>query len=89
MRKKLLYINVGLFGVLGSVEYSVILPTIWLYINSAYGSDSWYLGLCISAFHMSALIFSPIFGFLNDRIFKTKSLVMFANLFQVGPDCKT
>ena len=79
-----MYINVGIFGLLSAVEYSVILPTIWLYINSTYGSESWYFGLCISGFHMSSLLFSPIFGFLNDWGINTKSLVMFANLFQVG-----
>jgi len=82
-KKKLLYINVGVYGILNAVEYSVILPTIWLYVSGVYHSQSWYFGLCISAFHMSSLLFAPLFGLLNDRGIKTKRLVMFANLFQV------
>jgi len=82
-KKKLLYINVGVYGILNAVEYSVILPTIWLYLSETYQSDTWYFGLCISGFHMSSLLFAPVFGFLNDRGFKTKSLVQFANLFQI------
>ena len=83
-KKKLLYINVGVYGILNAVEYSVILPTIWLYVSGVYHSQSWYFGLCISAFHMSSLLFAPLFGLLNDRGIKTKRLVMFANLFQVS-----
>ena len=87
-KKKLLYVNVGVYGILNAVEYSVILPTIWLYLSGTYHSDSWYFGLCISGFHMSSLLFAPVFGFLNDRGIKTKYLVMFANLFQVGLSVK-
>ena len=82
-KKRLLYVNTGVYGILSAIEYSVILPTIYLYLSNVYEAESWYFGLCIAGFHMSSLIFSPVFGFLNDRGFKTKSLVMFANLFQV------
>ena len=82
-KRKLLFVNVGFYGVLNAVEYSVVLPTLWLYISSTYESESWYFGLCLSGFHMSSLVFAPIFGFANDWGIQTKSLVMFANVFQV------
>ena len=85
-KKKLLYVNVGVYGILNAVEYSVVLPTLWLYISSTYDSPSWYFGLCLSGFHMSSLLFAPLFGFVNDCGVRTKTLVMFANLFQVIVD---
>ena len=82
-KRNLLYANVSLFRFLVSVEYAIIIPTLWPYLSNVYGSSSFYYGLCLSGFHMTALPSSILFGFLNDFKLKLKTIVLFGNVLQV------
>ena len=83
-KRYILYINVAIFRLLVSVEYAIIMPTLWSYLSSQYKSSSIYFGLCLSGFHMGCLPSSLIFGLLNDLKFKVKTLVIFGNFLQVS-----
>jgi hypothetical protein len=76
-------IVMSLLFVVGSVEYGVILPTLWLYLQSLGETRHVFLGIILSMFNVSQMIFSPILGFLSDRI-NMKSLLVCTLLINVG-----
>ena len=65
------------------MEYSVILPTMFDYLRG-FGGEEWLYGLCLSAFSISNFFMGPLFGFVFDRTHRTKLIVLFANLFEIG-----
>ena len=71
------------FFLVGGVEYSVIFPTMYDYVRSE-GGEGWLYGLSLSAFSISNIITAPLYGLVFDRTKKTKLIVMFANLFEIG-----
>lgn len=73
----------GCFFLAGGVEYSVIFPTMLDYVRSKHGKE-WLYGLCLAAFSISNLITAPLYGLLFDKTHKTKYIVLFANLFEIG-----
>ena len=74
------------FFLAGGIEYSVIFPTMWDYVQS-YGGEQWLYGLSLAAFSISNLITAPLYGLLFDKTHKTKFIVLFANLFEIGGEC--
>ncbi|XP_073254047.1 major facilitator superfamily domain-containing protein 8-like [Porites lutea] len=83
-KKKSTRVCVGLFFLLGGTEYAVILPTLWLYLQHKFDAEPWFFGVVFSAFCFSNLISSPLFGFWVDYTQKTKTAILFANLFEIG-----
>ncbi|KAM7443952.1 hypothetical protein ABFA07_007328 [Porites harrisoni] len=83
-KKKSTRVCVGLFFLLGGIEYAVILPTLWLYLEHKFDAEPWFFGVVFSAFCFSNLIASPLFGFWVDYTQKTKTAILFANLFEIG-----
>ncbi|KAM3876397.1 major facilitator superfamily domain-containing protein 8 [Diretmus argenteus] len=81
-KKKLTYITIGLMFLLSGVEYAVILPTIWRYLQTL-GAPPYFLGLALSAFSLSGLLAGPLFGLWSDRTRTTKKIVLLANLFEI------
>lgn len=77
------YFAMGCFFLAGGVEYSVIFPTMFNYVMSKDGKE-WLYGLTLAAFSISNLITAPLYGLLFDKTHKTKYIVMFANLFEIG-----
>ena len=71
------------FFLAGGVEYSVIFPTMWDYVQSFEGKQ-WLYGLSLAAFSISNLITAPLYGVLFDKTHQTKYIVLFANLFEIG-----
>uniref|UniRef100_A0A8D0H894 Major facilitator superfamily (MFS) profile domain-containing protein n=1 Tax=Sphenodon punctatus TaxID=8508 RepID=A0A8D0H894_SPHPU len=82
-RKKLTNFTIGLLFLSGGIEYAVILPTIWAYLQTL-DAQPYFLGLGISAFSFTGLITGPLFGHLSDRTRRTKGIILFANLFEVA-----
>ncbi|XP_072030196.1 major facilitator superfamily domain-containing protein 8-like [Amphiura filiformis] len=81
-KKRLTIIATGLFFFLGGVEYAIIMPSLYLYIQDLGGSPS-YLGIVLSAFSFSGLLVAPIFGTIQDKLRRTKILIVIANLFEI------
>lgn len=81
-KRKLTFFTIGLIFLLSGVEYAVILPTIWRYLQTL-DAAPYFLGLALSAFSLSGLVSGPLFGLWSDRIGTTKKIILFANLFEI------
>eukprot|EP00045_Choanoeca_perplexa_P016222 m.216519 g.216519 ORF g.216519 m.216519 type:complete len:510 (-) comp17202_c0_seq1:3497-5026(-) len=64
------------------VEYAVILPTLWLYLQSLDFGERWYFGLVLSSFSAAGMISAPIFGLFADRG-GVKGLLMLSSVLMV------
>ncbi|XP_038672023.1 major facilitator superfamily domain-containing protein 8-like isoform X1 [Scyliorhinus canicula] len=82
-KRRLTNITIGLLFLFSGIEYAVILPTIWAYLQTL-DAEPYFLGLGLSAFSFSGLIASPIFGHVSDRLQRTKAIILFANLFEIA-----
>ncbi|XP_064418397.1 uncharacterized protein MFSD8L1 [Latimeria chalumnae] len=82
-KKKLTNFTIGLIFLFSGVEYAVILPTIWAYLQIL-NAEPYFLGLGLSAFSFTGLLAGPIFGHWSDRTHRTKSIILFANLFEIA-----
>ncbi|KAI5609807.1 major facilitator superfamily domain-containing protein 8-like, partial [Silurus asotus] len=81
-KKKLTFITIGLIFLLSGVEYAVILPTIWRFLQTL-DAAPYFLGLSLSAFSFSGLLSGPLFGFWSDRTHGSKKIILFANCFEI------
>ncbi|KAK0144154.1 Major facilitator superfamily domain-containing protein 8 [Merluccius polli] len=81
-KKKLTYFTIGLIFLFSGIEYAVILPTIWKYLQTL-GAAPYFLGLGLSAFSLSGLLSGPLFGHLSDKTRTTKKIILFANCFEI------
>ncbi|KAM4727637.1 major facilitator superfamily domain-containing protein 8 isoform 1-T1 [Anableps anableps] len=82
-RRTLTFLTIGLIFMLSGIEYAVILPTIWRYLQIL-EAPPYFLGLGLSAFSLSALLTGPLFGVWSDRSQTTKSIILFSNLFEIA-----
>uniref|UniRef100_A0A3Q1JH28 Major facilitator superfamily (MFS) profile domain-containing protein n=1 Tax=Anabas testudineus TaxID=64144 RepID=A0A3Q1JH28_ANATE len=82
-KRNLTFFTIGLIFMLSGVEYAVILPTIWSYLQIL-KAPPYFLGLGLSAFSLSGLLTGPLFGFWSDRSKTTKSIILFSNLFEIA-----
>ena len=64
------------------VEYSVVLPSALLYMET-FNVSSVFMGLVIAAYPFAGMISLPIFGWIYDKTKKTKQLILLLNLFQI------
>ncbi|XP_053185616.1 major facilitator superfamily domain-containing protein 8 [Scomber japonicus] len=81
-KKNLTFLTIGLIFMLSGIEYAVILPTIWRYLQIL-EAPPYFLGLGLSAFSLSGLLTGPLFGFWSDRSKTTKSIILFSNIFEI------
>ncbi|XP_077471144.1 uncharacterized protein LOC144085585 isoform X1 [Stigmatopora argus] len=84
-KRKLTFITIGLIFLLSGIEYAVILPTIWRYLQILQ-APPYFLGLTLSAFSLSGLLSGPVFGRWSDGAAgaaATKPVLLLANLFQI------
>ncbi|XP_054459175.1 major facilitator superfamily domain-containing protein 8 [Anoplopoma fimbria] len=81
-KRKLTFVTIGLIFLLSGVEYAVILPTIWKYLQTL-DAAPYFLGLALSAFSLSGLLTGPLFGHWSDRTRSTKKIILFANCFEI------
>ncbi|XP_056600293.1 major facilitator superfamily domain-containing protein 8 [Triplophysa dalaica] len=81
-KRKLSFVTIGLIFLLSGVEYAVILPTIWRYLQLL-EAPPYFLGLGLSAFSFSGLVTGPVFGHWSDRTRTTKNIILFSNVFEI------
>lgn len=81
-KKRLTFFTIGLIFLLSGIEYAVILPTIWRYLQTL-NAAPYFLGLSLSAFSFSGLLAGPLFGHWSDRTLTTKKIILFANIFEI------
>uniref|UniRef100_UPI0037E89534 major facilitator superfamily domain-containing protein 8 n=1 Tax=Semicossyphus pulcher TaxID=241346 RepID=UPI0037E89534 len=82
-KRNLTFLTIGLIFMLSGIEYAVILPTIWRYLQIL-EAPPYFLGLGLSAFSVSGLLTGPLFGFWSDRSKTTKFIILFSNLFEIA-----
>uniref|UniRef100_A0A087XHM6 Major facilitator superfamily domain containing 8-like 2 n=1 Tax=Poecilia formosa TaxID=48698 RepID=A0A087XHM6_POEFO len=82
-KRTVTFLTIGLIFMLSGIEYAVILPTIWRYLQIL-EAPPYFLGLGLSAFSLSALLTGPLFGVWSDRSKATKSIILFSNLFEIA-----
>ncbi|XP_051778011.1 major facilitator superfamily domain-containing protein 8 [Erpetoichthys calabaricus] len=82
-KRKCTNISIGLIFLFSGIEYAVILPTIWMYLQTLH-AEPYFLGLGLSAFSLTGLLAGPLFGHWSDRTRKTKAVILFANLFEIS-----
>ncbi|XP_046852886.1 multidrug resistance protein 2-like [Xenia sp. Carnegie-2017] len=83
-KKKLRNVVVGLFFLFGGVEYGVIIPTLWLFLQHTFDAKESYYSIVLSAFSFSSLITSPFFGAWIDFTRKTKITLLVGLIFEIG-----
>ncbi|XP_033724859.1 major facilitator superfamily domain-containing protein 8-like [Pecten maximus] len=83
-RKRLSYVTLGLFFLMGGIEYAVVLPTLWLYIQDRFNSPEYMLGILLSAYSLAAMISSPLLGRWADRSRKPKVILILCAVVQIG-----
>ncbi|KAK7945830.1 hypothetical protein WMY93_001558 [Mugilogobius chulae] len=81
-KRNLTFFTIGLIFMLSGVEYAVILPTIWRYLQIL-EAPPYFLGLGLSAFSLSGLLTGPVFGYWSDHSKSTKGIVLFSNVFEI------
>ncbi|XP_073445319.1 major facilitator superfamily domain-containing protein 8-like isoform X3 [Dendrobates tinctorius] len=82
-KQKLTNAAIGLIFLLSGIEYAVILPTVWLYLQSL-DAQPFFLGLVLSAFSLTELLSGPVFGYWTDRTGKTKNVILLSNCFEIA-----
>jgi predicted MFS family arabinose efflux permease len=72
------------FSTLG-VDYAIILPTAWGYINTfmQFHYGGLVMGVLLSVFALSGAIAGIILGYLNDMGMSLKRLVLFGMIFKI------
>ncbi|KAM9316134.1 major facilitator superfamily domain-containing protein 8-like [Gastrophryne carolinensis] len=74
---------IGFIFLFSGIEYAVILPTVWMYLQSL-DAQPFFLGLVLSAFSLTELLSGPVFGHWSDRTGKTKHVILFSNCFEIA-----
>ncbi|KAK2822122.1 hypothetical protein Q5P01_022187 [Channa striata] len=82
-KRSLTFFTMGLIFMLSGIEYAVILPTIWRYLQIL-EAPPYFLGLGLSAFSLTGLLTGPLFGLWSDRTKTTKSIILFSNFFEIA-----
>ncbi|XP_062580382.1 major facilitator superfamily domain-containing protein 8-like [Saccostrea cucullata] len=83
-KKRVTYVICGLFFLMGGIEYAVILPTLWLYMKNKFDVHPYFLGLVLSAYSFSALLFSPVIGRCSDVFRRPKLLLILCTFWEVA-----
>ncbi|XP_060077590.1 uncharacterized protein LOC132557119 [Ylistrum balloti] len=83
-RKRLSYVTLGTFFLMGGIEYAVVLPTMWLYIQDRFKSPEYMLGILLSAYSLAAMISSPLLGRWADRGRQPKVIIILCAIVQIG-----
>ncbi|XP_056421643.1 major facilitator superfamily domain-containing protein 8-like [Hyla sarda] len=82
-KQKLTNAVIGLIFLLSGIEYAVILPTVWMYLQSL-DAQPFFLGLVLSAFSLTELLSGPVFGYWSDRTGTTKHVILLSNCFEIA-----
>ena len=64
------------------VEYSIILPSVWLYLKT-FKVETWFLGVVVAVYSVAAMISLPLVGRVFDKTRRTKEILFITNLFEL------
>ena len=89
-QRRLSYVVIHLFMFLSGVEYAVIFPTLWEFLQSlgVQSSQTYWLGLCLSSMTVTDMITGLAVGKLLDvGQYSIRKLVMILNCSQITGAC--
>ena len=89
-RKTQSYIVIHLFMFLSGVEYAVIFPTLWEYLQSlgVSADQTYWLGLCLSSMTVTDMAMGLVVGRILDKgQHRIKVIVMILNISQLVGAC--
>ena len=89
-KKQLSYGVIHLFMFLSGVEYAVIFPTLWEYLQSlgVPPEQTYWLGICLSAMTVTDMVMGLLVGRIMDRgNHKIKIIVLALNFSQILGAC--
>ncbi|EGD75629.1 hypothetical protein PTSG_06693 [Salpingoeca rosetta] len=75
-------IVLGVFWFFTGVEYAVILPSAWQYLQNLGAEHKIWLSISISSFSFANFLFSPLYGRFADR-YSTKTILIVSNFFEL------
>eukprot|EP00092_Neocalanus_flemingeri_P003893 GFUD01004190.1.p1 GENE.GFUD01004190.1~~GFUD01004190.1.p1 ORF type:complete len:678 (-),score=158.14 GFUD01004190.1:36-1901(-) len=89
LRKRLSYLTIHFFMFLSGVEYAVIFPTIWEYLQSLGVSpdQTYWLGATLSAMTVTDMVSGLVIGRMLDLKCNPRLLVLILNCAQVLGSC--
>ncbi|XP_063772720.1 major facilitator superfamily domain-containing protein 8-like isoform X2 [Pseudophryne corroboree] len=82
-KRKLANVVIGFLFLLSGIEYAVILPTVWMYLQTL-DAQPFFLGLVLSAFSLTELLSGPLFGHWSDCTGQTKKVLLLSNCFEIA-----
>lgn len=66
-KKVLSLVGVALLGFLGPLEYSVVMPSLWFYLQQFGVESQIFYSVVLSSFSFAHMLASPLVGWLADR----------------------
>lgn len=82
-KKQLTLIGFALRRFAAGIDYMIIMPTLWFYLDS-FNSRYYFLGLVIAADSFVCFILSPLVEVIVEKTQKIRVLGFLANLFQIA-----
>ncbi|GAB6019307.1 hypothetical protein CHUAL_000903 [Chamberlinius hualienensis] len=82
IKKRLTYATIAFYFLCDGIEYAIIFPTIWEYLQKLGARKETLLGLSVAAYSFSSLIIGPVIGRLYDKTKNAKLILIFMNLFE-------
>jgi MFS family permease len=67
MGRRLSLMSIAVANLLGAVEYSIVMPSLYGYLNTFGETQDWFFGLVLSSFQLSQLLTSSLFGLWIDK----------------------
>ena len=80
------YLVIHLFMFLSGVEYAVIFPTLWEFLQSlgVNSDETYWLGVCLSSMTITDMLMGLVVGRVMDRGgYKVRNIVMVLNISQI------
>eukprot|EP00051_Salpingoeca_urceolata_P028152 m.485280 g.485280 ORF g.485280 m.485280 type:complete len:463 (+) comp23749_c0_seq1:1826-3214(+) len=74
-QRKLLLMTLSIYMFVAGVEYAVILPSAWKYLQSVGATQPVWMSLSVAAYSVAAFIAGPIIGLLGDRWSMRQTLI--------------
>lgn len=85
-KRKMFLISCGCWFFLSGMDYSIVLPTLHLYLKSV-SAETYYLGIVISALSFGAMLSAPVYARITDKIQSAKNILRIGILFSIVGNC--
>eukprot|EP00050_Salpingoeca_kvevrii_P007274 m.295007 g.295007 ORF g.295007 m.295007 type:complete len:464 (+) comp13100_c0_seq1:141-1532(+) len=81
--KRASFAAIWLQGFVCGIEYAVVLPSVWEYLQGFGENRRWYLAVVLAAFSLASFTTAPAYGYLGDR-WSMKRILILSNTLEVA-----